>query len=157
MIAGVDISTKGIAVVTIASTGALFSAYWFGIEDTRLVAERCRDWSIGDAARSCAMSDNVYVEQPMGRNIKSVAAVERIVGAFLAQVTHDIPVNIIGVTAWKALAGMSGHANKAAITAHVVAAYPQLAGKRQDIHDAAGIALAGHADYHRATTPRKAA
>lgn len=145
-ISGVDASTKAISMVILrGDTGALVSSceYWLDKKQTNK-AERCRNiWTMPYAVElEMMMVSTVWIEQPMGKFIKGVAEVERIVGSVIAATPKDMGVSLIGPSEWKNLVGLPGNAQKPEIAIHAELIYPDLVGTSQDIHDAAMIARA---------------
>lgn len=153
VIAGVDVSTLSIAVVVLNTRdGALvkFDEFFFPKKDklpNKNPAERCRH-IILDAYTAFMNGVSVMqVEQPMGSSIKSVAEVERVVGAVIRSTPYKTHVNPpIGPSEWKKLAGLAGNAKKPEIAVAAVRRFPLLADESQDIHDAALIAYALYAE-----------
>jgi hypothetical protein len=152
LVAGVDVSTVLVAVVILDASRDGFPLVHVGEHPLAKLpkegankATRCRDVSLriaalGIQARGCR---TVYVEQPMGRHVGSVAEVERVVGAFLARLSRGIYAELRGPSAWKADAGLPGNAAKPAIRAEAERHYPILRNRSQDACDAALIARAG--------------
>jgi Holliday junction resolvasome RuvABC endonuclease subunit len=78
----------------------------------------------------------------MGRQVKGVAEVERVVGSVIATVPRRVSVSLISPAEWKKIVGMKGNAQKDAIASYAVGLYPVLDGSSQDIYDASMIARA---------------
>lgn len=149
MIAGVDISTKLIAAVILRpadGTLAGITTHPLAKVDTKTqdASARCRDVALGEAAGVlwAAGVTAAYIEQPMGRHVRSIAEVERVIGAFIASLHPSISVSLIGPPEWKAKAGMPGNAGKPLIADFARLHYPVLDGAPQDVCDAACIARA---------------
>lgn len=146
MIVGVDVSTVRICAVGLGRAGRIVLIVNERLSkiDTKTqdAAARCRDAALARAAATIGYGAAVWIEQPMGRHVRSVATVERVVGAFIANLSPSTSACLIGVTSWKAEAGMPGNAGKPAIAEFVLGRYPELAGHPQDILDACGVALA---------------
>lgn len=160
MIAGVDISTVRICAVGIADTRLGLRLQFVVNEALRKIEleAECESTRLRDPAVLRSAQDMfahgvtaAYIEQPMGRFVRSVAKVERQVGAFIAHLHPEISTSLIGVTAWKAAAGMPGNAGKPVIRAFVLDLFPELDGAPQDVFDAAGIALAGVNESRKAS------
>lgn len=76
----------------------------------------------------------------MGRQVKGVAEVERVVGSVIASVPKKIAVSLIGPAEWKKIVGLKGNAQKEEIAVHAIDLYAVLSESSQDILDAAMIA-----------------
>ncbi len=147
MIVGLDISTRLIAMVTISSKdGSIVRFDEYAIPDLKRLdrnkAERCR--AVADTGFQTQMSGVVaaYVEQPMGRQVKGVAEVERVVGAVIAAIPKETCISLISPSEWKKIVGLKGNAQKDDIREFADAIYPVLQNSSQDLHDAAMIARA---------------
>lgn len=145
VIGGIDVSTKSIALVVLSSkTGDISRFDEFPIPDLKKLdnnkAERCRviaETGFPSALRRVSV---VYVEQPMGRQVKGVAEVERVVGSVIAAVPRKTSVSLITPAEWKKAVGLKGNAQKDEIRAFADSLYPVLLESSQDLHDAALIA-----------------
>lgn len=147
MISGIDVSTSSIAVVSLNTrTGALEKFDEYHIPDLKSLsynkAERCRIIADTGFASGIRKSSAVYVEQPMGRQIKGVAEVERVVGSVIANVPRKVSVSLISPPEWKRIVGLGGNAGKDQIREMATAIYPVLIDSSQDLCDAAMIARA---------------
>lgn len=148
VIAGLDISTRMIALVVLNAQDATIARRdEFPIPEisklaNKSKAERCRVVATTGLAEALSGVTTVYVEQPMGRQIKGIAEVERVVGAVIANIPDPCAVSLITPGEWKKSAGLNGNANKEAIALRAVGLYPSLDGSSQDILDAAMIARA---------------
>lgn len=149
LIAGVDVSTKSIAIVVLAkSDGSFIRCDEFPIPTKAKLngnkAERCRSIDSTAIRGFLRGVQAVYVEQPMGRFIQAVAEVERVIGAFIAVgIPQRSSVHLIDPLAWRTLNELRRHASKEEITALADICFPVLTGASQDLHDAALIARAG--------------
>lgn len=147
MIVGLDISTRLIAMVTISSKdGSIVRFDEYQIPDLRRLdnnkAERCR--AVADTGFQKDMRGVVaaYIEQPMGRQVKGVAEVERVVGAVIAAIPRKTSISLIAPSEWKKIVGLKGNAQKDAIREFADDIYPVLQDSSQDLHDASLIARA---------------
>jgi Holliday junction resolvasome RuvABC endonuclease subunit len=145
VIAGIDVSTKSIALVVLSSkTGDISRFDEFLIPDLRKLggnkAERCRVIAETGFPAALKRVTVVYVEQPMGRQVKGVAEVERVVGSVIASVPKKTSVSLITPAEWKKAVGLKGNAQKDDIRAFADELYPVLSESSQDLHDAALIA-----------------
>lgn len=146
LIAGVDVSSKLLAIVRLdASTGALYDTLELRIRSHNNPAEMPRDAAFALAAVTLGECGAVFIEDGMGRFPKSVALLNRVVGALLHSLViyPETSVNLYAPSVWKKLAGLKGNADKPAIKKHAKLLYPKLVGS-QDIHDAACIGYAGY-------------
>ncbi len=151
-IAGIDVSTKAIAVVVLsASDGSLLRWEQFDypkLNDLpeRNVTHRCRWITLDDYASFMRGVHVAQIEQPMGAHAKSVAEVERVVGAVIRSTPSKTDVAVLlGPSEWKKAAGLPGNASKVQIAAYALQLYPLLQGESQDILDAS---LIGRAYYN---------
>lgn len=160
MIAGCDISTVRLCAAGIYERAGQPAVGFIVNEPLRAIdlATECESARLRDPAVKLAASTlftygctAAYIEQPMGRHVRSIAKVERQVGAFIASMNPEISTSLIGVTAWKAAAGLPGNAGKPLIRAYVLGLFPELEGLPQDVYDAAGIALAGFNESRKAS------
>lgn len=147
VIGGVDVSTKSIALVVLSSkTGEVSRFDEFPIPDLKALgnnkAERCRVIAETGFVSALRRVSVLYVEQPMGRQVKGVAEVERVVGSVLACVPRKTAISLITPAEWKKIVGMKGNAQKDEIRKFADHLYPVLIESSQDIHDAAMIARA---------------
>lgn len=154
VIAGVDVSTKSIAVVVLSSkTGDVHRFDEFPIPDIRKLgnnkAERCRVIANTGFASALRRVSALYVEQPMGRQVKGVAEVERVVGSVIASVPKRVSVSLITPAEWKKIVGLKGNAQKDEIASYARQLYPVLDGSSQDIFDASMIARACYVEGSR--------
>ena len=147
MIAGLDISTKLIAVVIISpKSGEIVRFDEYPIPSLSKLgnnkAERCR--AVADTGFQSNMRGviSAYVEQPMGAQVKGVAEVERVVGAVIAAIPRKTSVSLISPSEWKKIVGLKGNAQKETIRELADSLYPALENSSQDLHDASLIARA---------------
>lgn len=173
LIAGVDVSTKRLAIVRLRlDTGALYDTTVCEIAKDANPAELARTPAIVTLARKTSECRVAYYENPMGGNVKAVARLNRILGACQHATPRSIPIAELSPGEWKKLAGMKGNATKDVIARHGVKLYPDLAehlepaladyekGKSargvaaQDVLDAACIARAGYVEC-LANAPRQ--
>lgn len=145
VIGGVDVSTKNIALVVLSpKTGDVVRLDEFPIPDLKALgnnkAERCRVIASTGFVSALKGVSAVYVEQPMGRQVKGVAEVERVVGAVIASVPKKTAVSLIAPSEWKRIVGCKGNAGKEDIRKLAEYIYPIVGGSSQDLVDAAMIA-----------------
>lgn len=143
LIAGVDVSTKLVAIVLLdAATGVLHSTLELRCATGRSDSPAMpRDAAYRTAADTLNACQHVYVEAPKGKY--SVDVGNRALGALLAYLT--VPVTLFVPTAWKKAAGMKGSAGKVTIADQARKVFPELTfSTSQDICDAACIAHAGY-------------
>lgn len=148
MIAGVDVSSRIIAIVLLDEhTGALRETL-----ELRIGGKRGGDPTMPQssafriAAETLALARTIVIENPMGGRALGVALCNRALGALIhaLEPTPGTKIILWSPTEWKTKAGLHGHADKAAIRKVATALYPELAGASQDTCDAAMIARAGY-------------
>lgn len=153
MYAGLDVSTKAISVVLLREDGGLAGSCEFPLPDLKKLdgnqALRVRMVLRTGLRVYLSGSSRVYIEQPMGRFVGSIAKVERIVGACITCVPATAEAHIIDPQDWRRVNGLASKASKADVEAFIDYHYPELKGKSEDIHDAAAVARAAFIDYSR--------
>lgn len=161
LLAGVDVSTKRLAIVRLElPDGWLYDYNVLDIARDLNRAELARTPALAVFARIVGECRVAYYEDPAGFNVGAVARLNRILGACQHATPRAVPVNEYTPPKWKALAGLKGNAGKDAIARRAVELYPDLAELlpnaledaarktprgvwEQDVLDAACIAVAG--------------
>ena len=138
MIAGMDVSTRRLAVVVVGTGGHLGGWRTWTLPGTD--QERCGSAYTFAADRlAWAHVDTLAIElPPMVRSPRIHAQLAMIVGAVTAAAT--CPVAHVTVQEWKRALGVSGNAGKPTVAAYVLRRWPELPADDQDVLDAAGIA-----------------
>jgi hypothetical protein len=111
--AGVDIGVRKTTICRLNATGI---PTWHTLEASPQVDawEACRVMGVL-AARwpwDCSVA---WLERPMGRSIRSVADLSRVVGAVMAGIPARVLISEIPPTSWRVAVGLKGNCPKSAV------------------------------------------
>ena len=119
MIWGIDVNLRRVSGCCLGETGPSWMT-WLVTSDVRSL--ECPRW-IGQEVRFgdvISGDDVVWIERPMGVNIKSVADLSRVMGAVIAALPLSTSIEEVSAPEWKRMIGLSGHAGKLEVRGWVI-------------------------------------
>ena len=157
MIVGIDVNLRQInCCQLLPAERPRFITYHVGESLTSL---ECPRWIANEIRqrRPFTADDVVWIERPMGMQIKSVSDLCRVMGAVIAALPLETSIEEVTAPEWKKLCGLPGNAGKVEVYAWAMAELARrgedFAAHRLDEHrcDALAIAVACERESQRAT------
>jgi Holliday junction resolvasome RuvABC endonuclease subunit len=152
VIAGVDVATRNVAIVRLSEDGG---ARWDQLSTDPKVPALEAVRLLHRAALTYPWPAVVWIERPMGRHVRSVSDLSRVVGAVVAALPDRVSVSEVSPPEWKVGIGLKGNASKRDVwrwASVLIGSDPP----DQDAADALAIAWACWLASKRATDARRA-